>query len=43
VNQGNAMEHDFTAVYLAIDLPFKELLNTSLGQVSVVLFFSSLI
>jgi len=33
VNQGNALEHNFTSVYLAFLLPVKKLFNDSLDQV----------
>ena len=33
VNQGDALEHDFSTLYLALTFPVKHLLNAKLSQV----------
>ena len=33
VNQGDALEHDFSTLYLALTFPVKHVLDTSLPQV----------
>ena len=42
VNQGDALEHDFSTLYLALILPLKHVLDASLSQVCLVIIIDNI-